>query len=75
MVQAYNQTYPDVYDDINVVDITFICGYGDRDDVPGRYKRAIKLYLQLMFDNENSISDVLDSLLASDKIPWFSLEN
>lgn len=75
MVQAYNQTYPDIYDDINVVDITFVCGYGDRDDVPGRFKRAIKLYMQAMFDGDTQSGDIADKLIAQDKVPWFALEN
>lgn len=71
---AYNVTYPTTYNELNAVTITFICGYGDSTQVPERFKRAIKLYIQWMFDMDKMAENVADRLIAQEKIPWLSLE-
>ena len=75
VARAYNQTYPSVYDDLNVVTITFVCGYGTREDVPDSYKAAIKLYVQWRFDHDPTSKELLDMLISQGKIEWLELEN
>lgn len=59
--------YPSTYDDLNVVTVTFIAGYGDAvSDVPETFKQAIKLYVERMFDMPlNSYGDAMDNALES----------
>lgn len=70
--QSYGGTYPSVYPDLNSVTITFTCGYGDRNDVPERFKAAIKLYCQWRYDMDKDAKMVLDHFISQDKINWFA---
>lgn len=74
ITQAYNQSYPTTYPTTNAVTITFVCGFGDALDTPERFKRAIKLYIQYMFDMDKLAGDIADRLIQQEKIPWLSLE-
>ena len=73
--EAYNQTYPTTYPEINSVTITFVAGYGDADDVPERFKRAIKMYCQWMHDLDSVAGEIMDRLITQDKVTWFALED
>jgi uncharacterized phiE125 gp8 family phage protein len=65
VVQSNTGTYPATYNDLNAVTITYDAGYGNSaSDVPGVFKRAIKLYVEMMFDNPtSSYADALEGAL------------
>lgn len=77
--QAYNQSYPSTYSDLNAVTITYVAGYGSAaTDVPETYKRAIKLYCEKMFDMPgaaygDALNNALDSLLSHHKVDSIAL--
>ena len=67
IVESPTGNYPSTYDDLNVVTVTFIAGYGDAaSDVPEIFKQAIKLYIERMYDMPiNAYGDALDNALVS----------
>ena len=70
--QAYSYIYPPTYPELNVVAITFICGYGNTaETVPNAFKRAIKMYIQWVFDNDSNAKAILDNFILQNKINWF----
>lgn len=76
--QAYNQSYPSTYSDLNAVTITYVAGYGGASDVPETYKRIIKLYCEKMFDMPgaaygNALDSALESLLSHHKVESIAL--
>ncbi len=76
--QAYGKTYPDTYDDLNAVTVTFVAGYGNPEDVPESLKRAIKLYVEKMFDMcdaayGQALDDALDAMLMHYKVDNIAL--
>lgn len=72
MNEAYGYSYPGVYPDLNSVTIQFKAGYGDDpEDVPETYKRAMKLYIQWMYDGEKLAKNALDSIITESKVNWF----
>lgn len=73
LVQAEAGTYPTTYNDLNSVTINFVCGYGDRTDVPEQLKQAIKLYIQWIYDMDESAKDVMEHLINANRVDWFSL--
>jgi uncharacterized phiE125 gp8 family phage protein len=73
--QAYSQSYPSVYDDYNAVTVTYVCGYGGREDVPDSFKAAIKLYVQWRFDHDDSAKEIMDILISQEKVEWLELES
>ena len=79
LVQSSSGTYPSTYDDLDAVTITFVAGYGSTAaDVPEIFKRAIKLYVEKMFDMPvsayaDSLDNALESLLLHKKIDWMAL--
>ena len=67
--QAYGYEYPETYDNLNAVTITFASGYGDDpEDVPEIFKRAMKLYIQWMFDSDDTAYIPLESIILSNRI-------
>jgi len=68
--QASSGTYPSVYTDLNVVTVTFVCGYGNKEDVPESFKRAIKLYVQWQFDHDQTAKDMLDGIIQNERVEW-----
>ena len=70
--QAYGGTYPATYPDLNAVTIQFVCGYGGREDVPDRFKQAIKLYVQWKFDQDMVAKNELHDMILQDKVNWFA---
>lgn len=42
IAKAYGATWPTTYDEVNVVTLTYVCGYGAAADVPEPVKTAIK---------------------------------
>ena len=43
--RKYNQTWPSTRGHEDVVTVRFVCGYDTADDVPERYKQAIRLHV------------------------------
>ncbi|MGW8180403.1 MAG: head-tail connector protein [bacterium] len=72
VAQSATGTYPSTYDDLNAVTITFVCGYGGREDVPEELKRAIKLYAQWAYDMDEKAEAPLDHIIGKWRIPWFA---
>ena len=78
LVESNTGTYPSTYPDLDAVTITFVAGYGTADDVPEIFKRAIKLYIEKMYDMPvsayaESLGNALESLLLHKKIDWMAL--
>lgn len=70
--EAYGEAYPSTYPDLNSVTIQFVAGYGDYpEDIPERFKRAIKLYVSWMFDDSDMAKTALKSIVQQDKVNWF----
>lgn len=40
---------------LNAVEVTYVCGYGDRYAVPERFKQAIRLLVKHSYDNRESL--------------------
>jgi uncharacterized phiE125 gp8 family phage protein len=54
---AYDQDYPDTYDEINVVAILFVAGYGtSASDVPAPIRHAILLLAAEMFERRTQVT-------------------
>ena len=56
IVLKTNQTWPDTYDRIGAVKITYVAGYGGRSAVPGSVKRAILMLLRQWDENRENVS-------------------
>lgn len=54
---AYNQTWPDTYDQKNVVTVTYIAGYLSVATVPANWIHAIKLLTEHYYDERGNVSD------------------
>lgn len=48
---AYSVTFPDTYDEINAVTITYVAGFGNAAAVPQRIKRVLYLLIADMYEN------------------------
>lgn len=68
--KSFTGTYPDTYSDLNAVTVTFVCGYGNKEDVPESLKRAIKLYVQWQFDHDPTAKDLLDAIIQQERVEW-----
>ena len=55
---AYNKTWPTTRDINNAVEVVFVAGYGDADDVPERVKCAIKLLIGHLYENRETTSPI-----------------
>jgi len=78
IVQSATGTYPDTYNDIDAVTITYVAGYGDADDVPGIFKRAMKLYIEKMYDMTTAaygaaLDNALEATLLHHKVDNIAL--
>ena len=79
VVQAPDGTYPSTYDDINVVTVTFVAGYGSTaSDVPETLKRAIKLRAEELWDMPTAayataLENAYMSAILPYKIDWIAL--
>ncbi len=52
----YNQLWPsDVLGHPDSIVVRFVCGYGDADDVPARFKHAIRLLVSDAYEHRESI--------------------
>lgn len=51
IIEAHNYIYPSVYDKQNAVEVEFICGYGDADDVPDEIKAGMLLYVTHLYEH------------------------
>jgi uncharacterized phiE125 gp8 family phage protein len=69
VTESYNYEYPETYDEPNAVTIRFVSGYGSaRTDIPERFKRAMKLYVQWQFDGNDTPTDALNHLILQDRV-------
>ena len=78
IVEAYNYSYPETYNDINAVLITFVAGYGDAEDVPEPLKYAIRFFAEKMWENPQgnyaaAMDNSLDSLITNYRIDGIAL--
>jgi uncharacterized phiE125 gp8 family phage protein len=58
-------TIPENCDDINSVEIQYVCGYGNAAAVPAQFKTAIKLLVGEMFENRENRAYTLPDRLHS----------
>ena len=56
VVPAYGKAWPDTYDEINTVIVTYTAGYGSASDVPAPIKHWILLAIGDMYDNGRGLS-------------------
>ena len=54
---AFNQSWPDTYNEIGSVVVTFVAGYGAPEDVSQQIKAAIKLLLSHWYEHRESVSE------------------
>lgn len=79
LVESATGTYPSTYDDLDAVTITFVAGYGTAaSDVPETFKRAIKLYIEKMYDMPfagygQALDNALESSLSFHRVDNISL--
>jgi len=72
--KAYDGTYPDTYSNPDAVTVTYVAGYGNSSsDVPEIFKRAMKLYIEKMFDMPGAaygaaLDNALESMLCHQRI-------
>jgi len=66
-----NASYPSTYSDYNAVVIRFVSGYANANSVPEEFKRAIKLYVQWMFDMDALAERTLMVIINQNKVSWF----
>lgn len=76
--RAYNVSWPATRRRFDAVTVTYVAGYGDREDVPAPLVHAIKLLVGTLWENRESvlvgtitakIPDTLDALLEPYRIP------
>ncbi len=73
---AYGQSWPSVRGDKNCITVTFVAGYGTKDDVPEMIKTAIKLIVGGWYEHREGISPLtikkvpqcVDSILLLNKV-------
>ena len=53
---AYNQSWPDTYDQINAVVVTYQAGYVSRAVIPEEIKHAVKLLVGHLYENREAVS-------------------
>jgi uncharacterized phiE125 gp8 family phage protein len=74
IVLANAQSWPDVYDEIQAVQVRFVCGYGLAAAVPENIKSAIKLKLTDLYANRGdsapneAVDRAIKALFSSDEI-------
>jgi uncharacterized phiE125 gp8 family phage protein len=51
---AYSATYPSIREQMSPVTVTYVAGYGGRDDVPEDIKAAMRLLIADLYDNRNN---------------------
>jgi len=78
LVQSNTGSYPSTYSDLNSVTITYVAGYGAATAVPETYKRAIKLYVEMMHDMPSSaygvaLKEALDISIMRHKVESIAL--
>lgn len=67
IVPAYNQTWPQTRQHIQVVTVTYVAGFGAASAVPKKFKDAIKLIVQQKFEgHDESRQRTIERLLALD---------
>lgn len=74
VVRSQTGSYPSIYTDLNVVTVTFVCGYGNKEDVPESLKAAILLYIQWRFDHDQTARELLDGIIQSERVEWLELD-
>jgi uncharacterized phiE125 gp8 family phage protein len=74
---AYGISWPSTYDEIQAVQIRFVCGYGNAGSVPPNMKNAILLKISDLYENRgdaerafvtNTLEQAIESLLWQDRI-------
>lgn len=72
LVPAYGKTWPATRNEINAVEVSFTCGYGNAAAVPAAIKAWIKLRIGAMYENRESDLVVqrgnVDTLGFADKL-------
>jgi len=52
---AYGYSWPTIRDQMAAIEIIFVAGFGDADDVPERIRQAIKIKVADLFENPESM--------------------
>jgi uncharacterized phiE125 gp8 family phage protein len=71
---AYGKSWPAVYDEIQAVQIRFVCGYGNAAAVPEIAKQAIRLKLASLYVNrgdlafDDTVDRAIDALTDGERV-------
>jgi uncharacterized phiE125 gp8 family phage protein len=74
IVLAYGKSWPSTYDEIQAVQIRFVCGYATAADVPAEIKLAILLKVAQLYEHRGdevpdpNIENAIENSLWPDRI-------
>lgn len=69
---ANSQSWPGVRGDLNGIEVIYIAGYGDADDVPDRFKRAMHLIIAHLYEHreQNYEKTLIEPPMNAKSLLW-----